>query len=63
MAAVYTHLAVYLNDHLAGAVGALEILDSLTARTDTPGSDWPTVPATRSPRSGLEVFISVSVMP
>jgi len=36
MTAVYTHLVVYLNDHLAGAVGALEILDSLTARTDTP---------------------------
>jgi len=36
MSAAYTHLAMYLNDHLAGAVGALEILDSLAARTDTP---------------------------
>ena len=34
-----------------------------TMRTETPGRGGPTVPAIRSPASGLAVFIPVSVMP
>ena len=36
---------------------------SVTTRASTPGSGKPTVPATRSPCNGLDVFISVSDMP
>ena len=31
-----TNLAVYLNNHLAGAVGAIEIVDSMASRADAP---------------------------
>src|SRR5437763_11196636 len=31
----HTNLAVYLNDHLAGAIAAIEILDMLSRHTDS----------------------------
>ena len=34
-----------------------------TTRTEIPGNAGPTVPAIRSPSSGFDVFIPVSVMP
>jgi hypothetical protein len=34
-----------------------------TTRTETPGSGGPTVPASRSPSSGFDVIMPVSVIP
>ena len=36
---------------------------ALVTRTDTPGSGKPALPARRSPSTGLEVSIAVSLMP
>ena len=47
----------------ADAAGAQGAPSASTMRTDTPGSGGPTVPAMRSPSSGFDVFIPVSVMP